>query len=316
MGSHIESEALMSTEPDVVDPFATDDPDSPPPTTLGYSKRVQVDVGARSHIGLVRTNNEDHFVVSEIRRSIHVTKTNLPTDVIPTLPDELGYAFAIADGMGGMASGEEASQLALVSGLELVRDASKWNMRFTDPAEVAELNEKLKAYFLEVNRRVSSRAATSSRLEGMGTTLIVAYSVGQNLFVVHAGDSRGYLFHDDHLQHITKDHTLAQYLHKAGQVREDELATHRLRHVLTNYVGNPNGGIHAEIHRMLLADGDRLLLCSDGLSDVVEHGRIEREIRNASSAASACDALVEAALEAGGRDNITVVVAEYRIGGK
>lgn len=303
----------MSNQPPVLDPLDTDDPDSRPPTTLGYSKQVHVEVGARSHVGLVRGNNEDHFVVSQVRRAIHVTHTNLPLDVIPSLPDEVGHAFAIADGMGGMASGEEASRLALVAGLELVRDASKWNMRFHDPAEVTELDEKFRAYFLEVNRRVSSRAASSARLEGMGTTLIVGYSVGQNLFLVHAGDSRGYLFHDDHLQRVTNDHTLAQYLHKAGQVPVDELPNHRLRHVLTNYVGNPNGGIHAEIHRMLLADGDRLLLCSDGLSDVVAHERIERDIRKASSPVSACDALIEAALEAGGRDNVTVIVAEYRV---
>jgi PPM family protein phosphatase len=277
------------------------------------ARRVLVEIHARSNIGLVRKNNEDHFVVSSIRRSMEISQTNLPVEVLPALRDEIGHAIAIADGMGGMSSGEEASRLALVAGLELVRDTAKWNMRFDDPAESSELLEKMKGYFLEVNRRVSSRAASSVRLEGMGTTLIVAYSVGLNLFVVHAGDSRGYLFHGGMLQRITTDHTLAQYLYKAGQVRTEELPTHRYRHILTNYVGNPNGGIDAEIHRLRLADGDRLLLCSDGLSDVVDNDVIEKFVGEATTPLAACEGLIQLALDAGGRDNVTVIVAEYHV---
>lgn len=276
-------------------------------------RRVAVEVCAATDVGLVRKNNEDHFVVSLVRRSIEIAQTNLPSELIPPHADELGYAMAIADGMGGMASGEEASRLALVAGIELVRDSARWNMRFEDPAETADMVEKMKSYFLEVNRRVSNRAASEPRFEGMGTTLIVAYSVGLNLFVVHAGDSRGYLHHNGILQRITTDHTMAQYLYSAGQVRTEELKTHRLRHILTNYVGNPNGGIDAEIHRVELADGDRLLLCSDGLSDIVDNDRIEAVLGAAETPRMACDGLIAAALGAGGRDNVTVIVAEYRV---
>jgi protein phosphatase len=148
----------------------------------------------------------------------------------------------------------------------------------------------------------------------MGTTLTAAYSLGLDLFVVHAGDSRTYLWHGGTLQQITKDHTVAQTLFEEGRIEQEELKTHRFRNVLTNYVGNPIDGIDTEMHRVELNVGDRLLLCSDGLSDMVDDEAIEAIMAGSGSPAEACEQLIAAALAGGGKDNVTAVVAYYSAG--
>ena len=275
--------------------------------------RVRVEPAGRTEVGKVRGNNEDHFLISRIRRVVEVVETNLDGGFVPPMREESGHGFVVADGMGGMASGEEASRLAIVTGLELVRDAGRWHLDLDDPSEVNDLHEALLRYFRRVNRRVYREASMHSSLEGMGTTLTAAYSVGLRLFVIHVGDSRAYLHHGELLQQITRDHTVAQDLARSGQISQEQVRTHRLRNVLTNYIGSASDGIEAEIHSLELADGDRLLLCSDGLTDLVDDARIAEILTRSAGPEAACDALIEAALGAGGRDNVTVVVADYRI---
>ena len=282
-----------------------------PPVPSRREVPVVVEAAARTHVGRVRENNEDHYVVFRIKRSLEIVETNLEPPEAARDRVEIGHAFAVADGMGGMASGEEASRLAILAGLELVQKAAHWHLDLSQPEEVSDLTRTIADYYRQVNRRVVDQAMTHPGMEGMGTTLTVAYSVGLRLFTVNAGDSRSYLFHGGRLMQLTHDHTVAQELAKAGKIPQDDVKSHRMRHVLTNYIGSPGDVIHAEFNRVDLVDGDRLLLCSDGLTDLVDDRQIAAILSEFEGAAAASEALIAAALDAGGRDNVTVIVANY-----
>lgn len=275
--------------------------------------RVRVEVAAQTDRGKVRPNNEDHYIVGQVRRTMHLQATNLPREFLPPMLDEVGQVMAVADGMGGMASGEVASQLAIITGVELVRDSGRWALHLENPGEAAALIDRCRDYFRRVNRRVYEQASVDASMAGMGTTLTVAYSVGAELFIIHAGDSRAYLCpNEGPLQQITRDHTLAQDMALSGQIRQEDVKGHQFRSVLTNYIGSPHDGIEAEVHRLRLNDGDRVLLCSDGLTDMLGDHQIQQTLDQPTSSDIICKDLVEQALRAGGRDNITVIVAQYR----
>ena len=142
----------------------------------------------------------------------------------------------------------------------------------------------------------------------------MAYSVGTDLFLTHAGDSRGYLFHDGTLEQVTHDHTLVQILVDTGGISAEQAKHDKRRNVVTNIIGGPHEGVKAEIHRLLLADGDVLLLCSDGLSEPVSDEAIAEVLAQTTDPEAACNRLVDLALDRGGPDNITAIVARYDIG--
>jgi len=271
---------------------------------------LTVDVAALSHPGLKRPNNEDHFLVTRLRRSLEVLDTNLPDQYAPTHFEEAGFALAVADGMGGAEAGEVASALALSVGTGLAVGEPTWHLRLDDQ-EADRLVDRVRRYFQRIHRAVADQAQRSPGLAGMGTTLTVAYSVGPDLFVFHVGDSRAYLWRDGRLQQITRDQTLAQALADAGQITPEEAQTHRLRHVLTHAIGSDDPEMTASIARVRLQDGDRLLVCTDGLTDMVDDTRIAATLCTAASPDAACQALVDLALADGGHDNVTAVVAFY-----
>lgn len=149
-------------------------------------------------------------------------------------------------------------------------------------------------------------------LAGMGTTLTLACSLGADMVVSHVGDSRAYLFHRGVLHRLTSDHTYAQALVDSGKIRPVDATKHPLRHALTRALGMA-GGDQAEVQQVSLSNGDQILLCTDGLSDPVPESTIADVLRNAKSATEACQTLMDLSLEAGGRDNITAVLARYTI---
>ncbi len=174
---------------------------------------------------------------------------------------------------------------------------------------VAELRQGLEL----ADRAVFEEAEANDRFAGMGTTLTMAYSVGEDLYIVHAGDSRAYLFHDGKLEQITRDHTLVQMLVSEGAIKPEEAKNHPRRNIVTNVIGGPSEGVHAEIHKLRLADGDVVLLCSDGLTEPVEDGLIEGVLAESTDPDAAAHKLVALALDRGGPDNVTAIVARYSI---
>lgn len=277
-----------------------------------FSSSVQVDVAGLTDQGKVRANNEDHFLIARFGRSLVTLKTNVPAELVPERFDETGYALVVADGMGGAAAGEVASSLAISVSVNLALNSPKWNLVPT-PEEIEENMAKWRQRFRQIDAVLEARAEADPALFGMGTTLTVALSIGADLLLYYVGDSRAYLFRDGRLQRLTRDHTVAQELADAGSIAQEEVATHRLRHRLTRSLGAGGGDIQAELEHVPLADGDRLLLCTDGLTDMVPDARIAEVLRGQDRSEEACRALVDLALEAGGRDNVTVVLGRYAI---
>ena len=149
-----------------------------------------------------------------------------------------------------------------------VLDAIKWFLHREGHDQNSLVNE-LRLALQAADSDVLARADADPKLYGMGTTLTMAYSVGTDLFVAHAGDSRAYLYRAGRLERITSDHTLVQVLVDAGAITPQDVGEHPRRHVVTNVVGGPNVGVQVEVHRRSLTDGDILLLCTDGLTEYV-----------------------------------------------
>jgi len=272
---------------------------SPPP--------VRVTFGALSHPGLVRHNNEDHYLVIERRRTRSVLLTNLPAAALRPA-DDVGYVLAVADGMGGAAFGELASALALSSAWEQSPGALKWTWVVTD-REVADLKERVELVFRRIDEALRERARQDPACAGMGTTLTGAYTVGPEAFLGHAGDSRAYLYRAGRLAQLTRDHTMAQLARDAGL----PVAERSWHHTLTNCLGGGGDEVRVEFHHVRLADGDRLLLCTDGLTDMVPDDEIAAVLGRPAPPQEQAQALVDAALRRGGEDNVTAVVAHYAL---
>ena len=281
------------------------------------SSLVRVDFGAVTHTGRVRPNNEDAYLVFRTGRYWEKLAASLPAGDLPGRHEENGYVMAVADGMGGAAGGEMASSLALRAAVNLVLTSVKWSLKLDEPstreAEITEAIRRAEDYFRRIDRTLSDAARSDPALSGMGTTLTASYSFGSDLFILHVGDSRAYLLRDSLLVQLTRDQTLAQRLADSGRIRPEEVKGHRLGHVLTQAVGTKGGNIRTETQRLDLLDDDTLLLCTDGLTDLMQETEIAGRLTAAASAQEACCSLVDLALEKGGRDNVTALVARYTI---
>ncbi len=276
--------------------------------------RVRVACGAMTHPGKVRANNEDHHLVAKLAKSMQIERTSLEHAGETRFSDEDGYLMVVADGMGGAAAGERASALAVESIEAFALNTLKWFLHLGKVEENVLLAELRKS--LEVaDRSVSDEAEADHRLAGMGTTLTMAFCVGADLYIVHAGDSRAYLYRDGSLEQVTSDHTLVQMLVTGGVISPEDAKHHRRRNIVTNVVGGPAPGVHAEIHKVRLLDGDVLMLCSDGLTEPVADAAIAGVLGQVADPDDAARRLVDLALENGGPDNVTVVVARFAISG-
>ena len=236
--------------------------------SIGVQMAVLTDVGMR------RTTNQDSHAL-------------LAADS-PELLASRGHFFMVADGMGGHAGGEEASALAVGTLERFILDAFKWFRHLKGPESDKVLREFRQALG-QADATVLAEAAQRPELHGMGTTLTMAYSLNDELFIVHAGDSRCYLLRNGVLHQLTKDHTIVQEMVRRGILEPDEAAHHHLRHVVTNVIGGSEAGVRVEIHKVHLEAGDRVLLCSDGLTEMVPDAEITALLRDVADPASACE---------------------------
>lgn len=226
--------------------------------------------GYATNRGLVRQTNEDSYLV---RRGLYV----------------------VCDGMGGARAGEVASQMACERMLEV------------DPA-VAD-KEAIRVAIVDANERISARSMAEPRLLGMGTTLTLALIRDDSLVLGHVGDSRAYLLHEGALRQLTDDHSWVGEMVRRGEITVEQAAVHPHRSVITKALGT-DGEAEPDLVEVVLEPGDRLMLCSDGLSGMVRAAEIEALLQQAEGPQAAADALVAAALRGGGEDNVTVVVVE------
>ena len=231
---------------------------------------------AATDVGRMRKNNEDSYLSSK-------------------------PVAAVADGMGGHSAGEVASAIAIEE-LAALGNRGPWEN------ETAATDD-LKQAILRANRRIREMAASDRKLNGMGTTLVALLEDGDMVHVANVGDSRGYLLRQGELSQVTVDHSLVQELVDDGRLSPEDAERHPQRSVITRALGiDPE--VEFDLFTYKLQVGDRLLLCSDGLSDVVEPAQIRNVLLRVRSAQKAARQLVTVANEQGGPDNITVIVVD------
>jgi protein phosphatase len=285
-------------------------------TQIPRPPQVQVALGAVTHRGKVRPNNEDNYLVAKLTKSLQVCMTSLPQrqEEARSSPEE-GCLMMVADGMGGAVAGETASALAIEKIEEFVLHALHC-LRDRGRKEV-ELAQELCQALERADRKVMERARHDFNLAGMGTTLTVAYSVGTSLYIVHVGDSRAYLLREGKLRQLTRDHTWVQEQVDKGLISPQDAKRSRFRNVITNVVGGPRQGVTPEIVKEQIINGDVLMLCSDGLYEPLpdEDTAITRVLREVgrTDPQRAAETLCDLALEHGAPDNVTVVTARYEV---
>jgi PPM family protein phosphatase len=276
------------------------------------SATVQVETAGRTHRGKVRAINTDHYLVIRLSRRQETLLSSLPQADLPATFNESGYVMLVADGLGEAGSGAVASRLALSTFAHLAVHFGHWNVR-VDARTAADIVDQYEAAYNRLNEAVIQRARMTPELSNMATTLTAAYSAGDELFMIHVGNARAYLFRDGHLTQMSSDQTLAQHMSENGGPAPVERATEDLRHILTETIGGRSGGLRIQVEHFRLWDGDRLLLCTDGLTDQVDDERIAEILTPYRRLDEQCQALIDLSLEAGGLDNATAVMAQYTI---
>lgn len=245
-------------------------------STYDAGTTTQLMWGARSDVGCVRSHNEDSYLVQS-------------------------PLFCVCDGMGGHAAGEVASSIA-------VETIAKTAPHTADPALLGAAIEAANAAVIEA-------ALNGLGKPGMGCTATAAYIEGNTIAIAHVGDSRAYLLHEGTLIRVTRDHSYVEELVDAGEITADEARVHPNRSVITRALGS-DPAMYADHFSLNIEEGDRLILCSDGLSSMIPDGEIENIATQSSTAQICTDNLVDAALAAGGSDNCTVVVVDVVDDGK
>ena len=256
--------------------------------------------------GRVRSGNEDQFAVTELCRVLRVQQTSLgQPDVL--LGNQVGHLFIVADGIGGHRAGEVASALAIAGIEKLVLNTINWLFCLPGEGVLSELCDALKT----TDRWVEEAARRQPELRGMGTTVTLGYFNGRSLYVAHAGDSRCYRWRNEKLERLTRDHTLVERLVTEGAITAEQATHHDMRNIVTNAVGGGTGAVQPEVHKHAIEAGDLILMCTDGLTEMLPDAEIANLLKREGSPEQACQLLVDEANRLGGRDNVTVVVARF-----
>ncbi len=260
--------------------------------------------------GKVRPANEDHFVVVELARTLCVHQSSV-AQAPSQYSSHRGHVFIVADGIGGHKAGQVASALTVVTIEKFLLNTLNrfFNLKSTD--ETVVLGE-FQTALMQADARIFAEADQHPELSGMGTTLTMGFAVDWKLYLAHAGDCRAYLYSGGKLQQLTQDHTLAAEMIRRGTLTPAEAARNPYRHIVTNVVGGTQPGVKVEVHKLALEADDLLLICSDGLNEMVPDDRIVEVLGEESEPRAICERLVAEANGRGGKDNITVVAAFFR----
>jgi protein phosphatase len=233
-----------------------------------------------SDVGRVRTENEDHWFA-----------------------DPQQGLYLVADGIGGAAAGGLASQIVA----EVLPPLLRSKLRGAKDLAGPEIARQVSAALVELSERLREESQDALGLKGMGSTVVLTLVRDRQAVVAHMGDSRAYLLRTGRLEQLTKDHTLAQLLVDRGEIAPEEAVSHPARGRLTQFVGMGMEAI-PDTESLELAPGDRLLLCSDGLTGMLSDQQILEILSQQTAPAEACRRLIDAANEAGGKDNITALI--------
>jgi serine/threonine protein phosphatase PrpC len=259
---------------------------------MSAPQAVDFRLGRRTHVGMVRTLNEDSILTLEVNR------------IQQSVSQPLGV-FAVADGMGGHAAGEIASGT-------IVNAIAQHAIKELIPDQIAQGDSHDRQAWLRGAVEAANAEVFALRKAGgtdMGSTLVVAALEGNKAYIAHVGDSRAYLINSQGIERLTIDHSLVERLIATNQITREEARYHPQRNVIYRTVGD-KAKIDVEISVHMLAVGDYLLLCSDGMSGMVEDKNILKIVMEAPSPQAACDELINAANKAGGEDNVSVILVK------
>lgn len=267
---------------------------------------MSIDAWGQTNVGKVRTNNEDQFVIATLRKSMELAHSSIEDESpFGKLRSSEARLFLVADGVGGRPDGELASGTAVQVMLQYIGETAGC-FNNLDVEREHEFLERLEAGVQRAHEQIQAKFGGPGGAPS--TTLTMAVMVGPRVYVVHVGDSRAYYLHNGRLRQLTRDQTMGNYMVDAGAWTEEQAARARVSANLTSTVGGTE--LMPEIGLVDLEPGDTLLLCTDGLTKHVDDGRITTFLSRPDSAEAIGKALISAALEAGGTDNVTVVVAK------
>lgn len=271
------------------------------------AEELAYEFGAASHPGLKRDTNQDHYIILRRTRTQQLLLTNVPTEDLK-MPTDEAFGMAVADGMGGQGQGELASRLAIREAWDLAGRATSWVMKLRD-LNTQELTERVEAFVYMMQQAFVHEFENNPNFVDSGTTWTSAYLVSSFAVLAQIGDSPTFLWRNGVFQRITTDHTIEQEFIAAGVAPE---IAGKYSHMLTRCLRYDAIKDRPDVYHVRLRPGDRLLLCTDGLTDMVADTAIAESLDDAPNAQAACDNLVKLALDAGGRDNVSALVAFAR----
>jgi serine/threonine protein phosphatase PrpC len=253
-----------------------------------HGNQFSIDVGSKTDIGRVRQNNEDAFAV-----------------------DQEITLWVISDGMGGEKHGELASAIAIETIVTSCRSNCLLSPDFDRSlVDISERGNRLLSATHLANQEIFNSASQNPDHHGMGATVVAAWLDGNRLSLVNVGDSRAYLLHSGQIEQLTADHTLVAEQVRRGIISPQQALTNKLQNVLIRALG-VHVAVEPDVREFELNSDETLLLCTDGLTRMVEDSKIATTILAAPSAQSAADRLVNLANECGGQDNVTVIVVRF-----
>jgi PPM family protein phosphatase len=265
----------------------------------------EIDVYGLTHPGKVRANNEDHFLVCALQKRMQVYNTSLPDTSILGGNERIAMLGMVADGVGGAAAGEEASRMVLEGVTRYVSQALRCYYT-ADPAHDEEFIHTLKDAALTVHNDLATTTRENRELRGMATTLTLWLGVWPDAYLLQVGDSRCYTLRDGKLAQLSRDQTMAEELIDQGVFTRDDARRTKWAHVLSSAIGGPQA---APVVRKLPQQwGDVGLMCSDGLTRHVPDDQIRERLTTTRTSREGCEALLQDALDAGGEDNITIII--------
>ena len=263
---------------------------------------ITVHVYGRSDVGRTREHNEDAFVIVDLSNgNATMPEQSRREDLGPK-----GSLFMVADGMGGAAAGEIASAMAV----EIVLGELRTNWMSAEASDTEAFVRAIRQATKTANEQINSYAAHHPEYRGMGTTATLAGLLGDTLYLAQVGDSRAYLVRHGVARQITKDQSLMQKLIEAGEMTEEEAQHSERRNIILQALG-PEPVVNVDLTHQTVRRGDTLVLCSDGLSGQVTKDEIAAVVAEEPDLVKACDRLIDLANEAGGPDNITVIIARF-----
>lgn len=302
----------MRTSP-TVDPLESTWPPPPVPSPEaehGPAALAAVSFGLTDP-GRERRTNEDRFLIASPASALWMAREGNHAGA-------LGYAeitgdlFAVADGIGGHTGGAQASAIAIETMSHFFLSTLKWVFALGGPDALGDgMLEQLDAVLRWADCRVREEAAGNPALREMGSTLTVAYRYGSFLHIGHVGDSRCYILREGELHRLTHDHTVVGEMVRQGLLTPEEAAHHAARHILTGALGGITPEVSPQVRRVRIRAGDVLVMCTDGLTEMVKEKEIKAMVQRSPTPREACENLVQHANVLGGRDNVTVVVAHF-----